>query len=106
MKKLQIPIYGGEYNELQYITVRVPDDLTVMYIGLHIIASSEEYLRKMAEEIKDDLPYRFVFPCGKVFELNNFSDLPRENVPCPCGNPNHWFVKYVIDPSLDRRGNA
>lgn len=20
--------------------------------------------------------------------------LPTHDVPCPCGNPNHWFVKY------------
>jgi len=36
-------------------------------------------------------------PCGTVvkYPLNN---IPTVDVPCPCGNPNHWIIRYSSDP--------
>jgi len=36
-----------------------------------------------------------VMPCGEVINYKTFEDIPLHDVPCPCGNPNHWLVKWV-----------
>jgi len=33
-------------------------------------------------------------PCGERLVIQTEADFPAESVPCPCGNPKHWFVKY------------
>ena len=43
-------------------------------------------------------PHLIKMPCGKVKRLDNASDvlnLPVENIPCLCGNPNHYIVKFI-----------
>ncbi len=25
------------------------------------------------------------------------ADVPHHSVPCPCGNPDHWLIKYELD---------
>jgi hypothetical protein len=32
-------------------------------------------------------------PCGNRYVLKLGDRLPTEDIPCPCGNPLHWFVK-------------
>jgi hypothetical protein len=34
-------------------------------------------------------------PCGQKVEYEKSSDIPFESVPCPCGDPKHWLIKYV-----------
>ena len=33
-------------------------------------------------------------PCGEVLTIKKREDFPQEDVPCSCGDPNHWFVKH------------
>jgi hypothetical protein len=33
-------------------------------------------------------------PCGQVCVYDKTSDVPAESVPCPCGDPAHWMIKY------------
>jgi len=42
---------------------------------------------------KDKVP-EVVMPCGSKVKYNTIFDIPNEDIPCPCGNPNHWLVKY------------
>jgi len=35
-----------------------------------------------------------ILPCGSTSGPWTFKTFPRENVPCPCGDPTHWLVKY------------
>ncbi len=58
---------------------------------------------KVRESVKEKLPFSYTLPCGNIFSANCLEDIPSLNTPCPCGNPRHWFVKYSIVPSLDRR---
>lgn len=55
-------------------------------------------LLKKAFEITDgDWTKPFVeinMPCGQKITYEKSSDIPWESVPCPCGNPKHWVIKY------------
>jgi hypothetical protein len=46
-----------------------------------------------------DFPATFTMPCGELLKLKTADDilkLPIENMPCPCGNPKHWFIQYKV----------
>lgn len=32
-------------------------------------------------------------PCGSA-SYKTWDDIPNESVPCPCGNPKHWLIRY------------
>ncbi len=32
--------------------------------------------------------------CGTWVGYKTLEDIPHESVPCPCGNPKHWIIKY------------
>jgi hypothetical protein len=32
-------------------------------------------------------------PCGRKIFYKYIDDVPDVDVPCPCGNPNHWVIK-------------
>lgn len=36
-------------------------------------------------------------PCGSTVIYKNRDDIPDHSVPCPCGNPKHWIIKYEED---------
>ena len=33
-------------------------------------------------------------PCGKSVVYRSLEQIPEHSVLCPCGNPNHWLIKY------------
>jgi len=59
------------------------------------LAIRVEFLR---QGLTDDQLEPFVtieFECGGKVVYQKFDDIPIKNVPCSCGNPKHWFVKYM-----------
>ena len=93
-------------------TGEVEDVLTIeescTYTGLYfqlLGKRNDDYsikeLWKMALEAsleKMEFPYIVDMPCGKTMWFSNQSsilNLPIDNIPCPCGNPNHYIVKFV-----------
>jgi len=32
--------------------------------------------------------------CGGSVDYATVDDIPYQSVPCPCGNPKHWLIKY------------
>ena len=32
--------------------------------------------------------------CGGKASYKTWDDIPDESIPCPCGNPNHWLIRY------------
>ena len=48
-------------------------------------------------------PYLIIMPCGYKLEYKNFDDIPEEDVSCPCGNPNHWLIRYEDTRRKDDR---
>lgn len=37
-------------------------------------------------------------PCGYVYELRWGDTIPSTDVPCPCGNPEHWVFRFEHAP--------
>ena len=37
---------------------------------------------------------RFDMPCGEIVEYKKWGDVPDGDIPCPCGDPNHFLIKY------------
>ncbi len=35
-------------------------------------------------------------PCGTTVIFQTINDLPDKSVPCPCGDKEHWAVKYEV----------
>jgi hypothetical protein len=62
------------------------------------------------EEARQDIERGYGFPqiaymsCGNRWRLGSIEDVPIQNIPCPCGNPNHWLVRYdIIKSTLKER---
>ena len=36
-------------------------------------------------------------PCGQKYIVQTLADIPQVSVPCACGDPAHWFVKYEAE---------
>jgi hypothetical protein len=45
--------------------------------------------------LEKSLPFVCRMPCGETYTLDRIEDLPQDDLPCSCGNPEHWFVKYM-----------
>lgn len=72
-----------------------------MNIGLLLQSNKLEgisiAIAELAKKIKDSEGLAIIVPgCGEVLRLNHIDDLPPEDTPCPCGDPEHWLVKYSI----------
>jgi len=59
---------------------------------------------KTIDEAKQDIARGYGFPqilymsCGHKMNFPSVDKLPCQSIPCPCGNPSHWIVKYDILP--------
>jgi hypothetical protein len=57
---------------------------------------------KTLDEAKQNIAKGYRFPqilymsCGHQMSFFSPEKLPNQNVPCSCGNPNHWIVKYDL----------
>jgi len=57
---------------------------------------------KTIDEAKENVVKCYGFPqtlymsCGYRMTFHSEEKLPNQNIPCPCGNPNHWIVKYEL----------
>ena len=53
-------------------------------------------IRDCAFRIEDSF-FVIRMPCGEQYIIktyNDFVNLPEEDIPCRCGNPNHWFIRF------------
>jgi len=70
------------------------------YIGIQLVCEKETPgWRKILEDSLE--PYRsedgrlhVEMPCGEATSYGR-GEFPFEDVPCPCGDPNHWLVKII-----------
>ena len=76
------------------------DSLAENAIHCGLLANSKQRMielheaHKLDEYVGDVYFLRLDMPCGEVLELKSVYDLPEHTLPCSCGNPNHFFVKY------------
>lgn len=93
--------YGASANRIR------PDNQTT-FIGLCFKLTgkrTDEYtideLWGMAKEAslgKMVFPYTIEMPCGaiqRIKEGHQVVTLQIEDIPCPCGNPNHYMVRFI-----------
>jgi hypothetical protein len=62
--------------------------------ALQLQAPSNELLEKAISDI--EFPVEIHLPCGTVVAFDNAEDVPRHNVPCRCGNLDHFEVKIEV----------
>lgn len=60
-----------------------PDDETAMPIQR--LFSTEHFPSPLTAEM----------PCGETLTYETPDDVSLKDVPCPCGDPNHWLVKWI-----------
>lgn len=61
---------------------------------------AEMMMRGMTDEQWENEPFVAIeLACGGKVIYQTFDDIPCESVPCSCGNPKHWFVKYMEEVS-------
>jgi len=78
----EIGIYLTGMNLKEYIQKCLDGELTFPTIN-----GKQPYL------LPDVTPIvSITMSCGEHIEYPHFEDLPIDSVPCPCGNPKHWFV--------------
>jgi hypothetical protein len=73
-------------------------------VGLMISRSENESIRQVLERCTTFNPpskypvieMRIPMPCGNEAYYETLDDIPNKDTPCPCGNPNHWYVKILI----------
>jgi len=56
----------------------------------------KQYYNMMKSVMAHQLPFEYTMSCGTVFGYSKFSEIPKVDTPCMCGNPRHYFVKYEI----------
>lgn len=47
-----------------------------------------------AREERHKWAFSIRMPCGKQRAFDSRADIPLEDLPCPCGREDHYFVKY------------
>lgn len=99
-----------EITEFQDDTIRFRfDEFTVFFAlsfrcfdatGQGKTPTLESAIQAIADEAvrngqSADSPYPIwiELPCGNSLFCKTADDIPRQDTPCPCGNPNHWLVK-------------
>lgn len=74
---------------------RIPEPLTAVYMQSEGVEN-----RRLLRRTPGVLPalriarYEFLMPCGYLYVLASMEDIPLVDTPCPCGNPEHWLVKW------------
>ncbi len=55
----------------------------------------ENALQQGAKPDKNGIvSWQIKMSCGQTYHIPDILKLPLQDVPCTCGNPTHWFIKY------------
>lgn len=84
-------------------TIEVCPLRPILVIGFQVVAAHEWDFRHAAE-LGINLSRRrgvdyVMMPCGNKAEIDG--NIPPWDVPCPCGDPSHYLVKFLLLPHLD-----
>ncbi len=55
-----------------------------------------EFVLKWFNRPATSYDYVLILTChtGETIRYKTFFDIPEHSVPCPCGDPTHWLIKY------------
>ena len=81
------------------------DQQAILKDGVDVIrATSRQALIDFMgkDTLKDNTTYLHVelrnhVCCGGSVDYATEADVPYHSVPCPCGNPKHWLIKYEVE---------
>ncbi len=68
-----------------YVDLVLRNDEPDLFSGVYISDRSN---------INKFLPISGRMPCWIKFSFDSTNPIPNKNVPCLCGNPKHWVVKF------------
>lgn len=79
----------------------VDNTTTETFIGVLIMPAGNETVRRALENNTTFNPSAenpvidlvISMPCEESVTYKTLDDIPEVDTPCPCGNPNHWFIK-------------
>lgn len=54
----------------------------------------EAWIAALDEEKNSTLLVVSLEPCGGQATYRTADDVPLVDVPCPCGDPNHWLIRW------------
>lgn len=87
MPPVKLPLLDWESSDTTYtaLLISCKDNTGAVH-------SRAEWLEIMREQFK--LPFTIGLPCGETITCKTLEDIPLEDLPCPCGDPNHWLVRW------------
>jgi len=63
-----------------------------------LVDSIKEYIRRYGDRVHFDYSLGVLVidldPCGGHATYKTWADIPDHDVPCPCGDPTHWLIRY------------
>lgn len=82
----------------------MPEDTENTIIEFGVKATNREVFVNKINEIIKKMPsqglhaqkpvFEVTLSCGENKIYQEIKDIPSESVPCSCGNPTHFFIKY------------
>lgn len=76
-------------------TVRTSTTNEELYKMLRRSILREAFLKGCQLDEHGNMPYTIMMPCGDSITYPDIDDIPMKDVPCSCGDPTHWFVKFA-----------
>lgn len=71
------------------------DTVTAILFGPSDHGDARQTRDKMVDVGDKPFGVTIVMPCGAVVEYAAAADIPRDDVPCPCGSPTHHVIAFV-----------
>lgn len=68
----------------------------------NIIELLEAVLKNQREHNLSEIGFTITMPCGCEQAFREISDIPMENLPCPCGKPERFMIKLVKEKPYDK----
>ena len=112
-----------DVEELKIKAVGIGNPPMVVGISFNVpipLEQRREFIRVLAENVEKGMvdiagfdPDVFmtvsldaVFGCGGQATYRTAEEVPLVNVPCPCGDPNHWLIRWrdELPPVLGGEG--
>lgn len=95
--RISLPVVKGTLARATGLQLSRSAEIPIETVRIEWEKSILEHFRKQGKEPMPGSPFLTIeMPCGKVVQYQTFADIPSEDVPCPCGDPKHWVVRYTV----------
>ncbi len=79
---------------MEALKFTIPKTDEISNNALISIDMNKGYEDNVGIHIRYQYMIHITMPCGEVIKYKKFSDIPANDVFCPCGNPSHIIIKY------------